>query len=300
MRYEVRHAEESGGGLSRPSVSRMRTTGGLKIQPMGDRLERLFLETLCAVKVVENCLTENFSFGFLATLHVSPSTLDTSSHLKAPSPSSRPYFPPDAPMSDPHADLGLRPGASDAEVKAAFRRLAHVHHPDKHTDETRAASIASFNRITAARNRLLGGAVGGGGGRAGNHGASAWAHTGATTGIRNANKVSNLGFAVVLTFPFALIAVVSQWAFPSDTVGFVHEHNETSDHKNPKLNKTKHMGRIHGTLHPPVNPWLRDDVLELSRNKGQARPALAERIGKRLGQLYAYGTSSGSINGFRK
>ena len=31
---------------------------------------------------------------------------------------------------DPYQTLGLRPGASDAEVRAAYRRLVQLHHPD--------------------------------------------------------------------------------------------------------------------------------------------------------------------------
>ena len=60
-------------------------------------------------------------------------------------------------MSDPHGDLGVRPGASEEEIKAAFRRLAHVHHPDKQSSpELSAAAKFRFNKITAARNVLLG------------------------------------------------------------------------------------------------------------------------------------------------
>jgi curved DNA-binding protein CbpA len=32
--------------------------------------------------------------------------------------------------SDPYATLGTSPGASDAEVRAAYRRLVQLHHPD--------------------------------------------------------------------------------------------------------------------------------------------------------------------------
>ena len=199
-------------------------------------------------------------------------------------------------MSDPHDDLGVRPGASDEEIKAAFRRLAHVHHPDKQSSpELSAAAKFQFNKITAARNRLLGNhggcsVVGGGS-------ASQWASAGASAGIRNANRVSNLGFAVVLTFPLCLIGVVSQWAFPNDT-SFVAGPNERqyvdrrthrrSGDGNEFVSETDdagvqaHMGRIHGVLEPPVNPWLRDDVVHAGRRKGHARPAMTDRISRRL------------------
>jgi curved DNA-binding protein CbpA len=35
-----------------------------------------------------------------------------------------------AASSDPYATLGVRPGASDAELRAAYRRLVQLHHPD--------------------------------------------------------------------------------------------------------------------------------------------------------------------------
>ena len=59
-------------------------------------------------------------------------------------------------MGDPHDDLGVRRGASDEEIKAAYRRLAQIHHPDKQsTPASRAEAKFAFNRITAARNALL-------------------------------------------------------------------------------------------------------------------------------------------------
>ena len=96
--------------------------------------------------------------------------------------------------------------------------------------------------------------------------------TGASAGVRNANRVSNLGFAVVLTFPLCLIGVVSQWAFPSSAPSAGAAGGED-------------MGRVHGVLEPPVNPWLRDDIVHAGRRKGHARPALADRISMRAAAM---------------
>ncbi len=38
-------------------------------------------------------------------------------------------------MSDPYAVLGLRPGATEGEVAAAYRELAKLHHPDRSADD---------------------------------------------------------------------------------------------------------------------------------------------------------------------
>ncbi len=35
-----------------------------------------------------------------------------------------------APIGDPYETLGVRPGASDAELRAAYHRLVQLHHPD--------------------------------------------------------------------------------------------------------------------------------------------------------------------------
>ena len=55
--------------------------------------------------------------------------------------------------SDPHAVLGLAPGASQASIKAAWRRLAREHHPDlaANTAERRAATrrMAAINAAYA-------------------------------------------------------------------------------------------------------------------------------------------------------
>ena len=48
--------------------------------------------------------------------------------------------------------LGLSPGASAAEVKKAYRRLAQQHHPDKTGDEV---SAAEFVRINSAYRHIM-------------------------------------------------------------------------------------------------------------------------------------------------
>ena len=110
------------------------------------------------------------------------------------------------------------PARPEEEIKAAFRRLAHVHHPDKQSSpELSAAAKFRFNKITAARNVLLGHHGGGSVGapygdvNAATSAGRSCARAGASGGL-NANRVSNLGFAVVLTFPLWPIGVVSQWA----------------------------------------------------------------------------------------
>ena len=46
------------------------------------------------------------------------------------------------PTRDPYAVLGIEPGASQETIKAAWRRLARVHHPDL-TGEPAAARRAT-------------------------------------------------------------------------------------------------------------------------------------------------------------
>jgi curved DNA-binding protein CbpA len=53
------------------------------------------------------------------------------------------------PRIDPWAIFGLERGASDADIKRAYRRLAREHHPDKHRGKEAEAS-ARFKEVAAA------------------------------------------------------------------------------------------------------------------------------------------------------
>jgi hypothetical protein len=58
---------------------------------------------------------------------------------------------------DPHAELGVLPGATPAEIHQAFRRRLREHHPDtrpEHNDATEAASDQALQRVLAAYESL--------------------------------------------------------------------------------------------------------------------------------------------------
>lgn len=54
-------------------------------------------------------------------------------------------------MKDPYKVLGLEPTATAAEIKAAYRRLASLYHPDKHPAEKR----KEMNRKMAEVNKAF-------------------------------------------------------------------------------------------------------------------------------------------------
>jgi DnaJ-class molecular chaperone len=55
-------------------------------------------------------------------------------------------------MADPYTTLGVARGASEAEIKKAYRKLAKELHPDKHPDDPAASD--RFSRVTSAYDLL--------------------------------------------------------------------------------------------------------------------------------------------------
>lgn len=55
-------------------------------------------------------------------------------------------------MSDPYSVLGIAPGASEEEIKSAYRRLAKKHHPDLNPGDAEAAR--KMQEINAAYDQL--------------------------------------------------------------------------------------------------------------------------------------------------
>ncbi|MGM9521739.1 MAG: DnaJ domain-containing protein [Oscillospiraceae bacterium] len=58
-------------------------------------------------------------------------------------------------MTDPYAELGLPTGASEAEVKEAYRKLAKKYHPDLNPGNAEAAE--KMKRINAAYEQIISG-----------------------------------------------------------------------------------------------------------------------------------------------
>ena len=67
-------------------------------------------------------------------------------------------------MNDPYKTLGIEPGASDEEIKRAYRELARKYHPDNYQDNPLAdlaeEKMKEINEAYDALTRHLGGASG--------------------------------------------------------------------------------------------------------------------------------------------
>lgn len=62
------------------------------------------------------------------------------------------------PLQDAYDELGIRPTATDDEVRAAYKRLALLYHPDRvaNLDEAvRSEAERRFKRINEARDRIF-------------------------------------------------------------------------------------------------------------------------------------------------
>ena len=50
-------------------------------------------------------------------------------------------------LSEAYSILGLKAGASEKDVKSAFKKLAFKHHPDQNQDKEKEALYGQFERI---------------------------------------------------------------------------------------------------------------------------------------------------------
>src|SRR4029079_15623930 len=82
---------------------------------------------------------------------------------------------------DPHEVLGVDPGATPTQIKAAWRKLARRHHPDLTGDDPAASRVAT--RLMAEINEAYAALTRGGTGRAGRGTGDDWSGTtGAASG----------------------------------------------------------------------------------------------------------------------
>jgi len=89
-------------------------------------------------------------------------------------------------MSDYYKILGIHKGASEEDVKKAFRKLAHKYHPDKGGDEKKFKEINEAYQVLSNKEKRAQydqfGQVFSGGGSAGQGGFGGWPFGGAQSG----------------------------------------------------------------------------------------------------------------------
>jgi hypothetical protein len=98
-------------------------------------------------------------------------------------------------MACPYARLGLRPGASEAQVKASYRELARKWHPDTYRGNDHSAAELQFRKASDAYSDIVRSLEGGGGASSGNtsrdeNGQSTWRRRYARPGASGASTTA--------------------------------------------------------------------------------------------------------------
>jgi molecular chaperone DnaJ len=130
-------------------------------------------------------------------------------------------------MKDPYSILGVSSGASDAEIKNAYRNLMKKYHPDNFQDDTaRELAEARTKEINAAYDELTkGGASSSGGASSGFGDFSRGGYSGEFAAVRTAINSGNLNYAEQLLAQSA--TKNAEWYYLMGTVYFRRGwHNE--------------------------------------------------------------------------
>ncbi|CAK0734636.1 hypothetical protein CVIRNUC_000460 [Coccomyxa viridis] len=148
---------------------------------------------------------------------------------------------------NPRGVLGVSADATREEIKQAFRKKSLQCHPDLCPPSQRPSAELAFRELAEAYAALSKGGTQ-------HHGRVGHPqYQGSRTrpwqaSFRPAAKFSNTGLAFLICIPLAFTGVLLGQKYP---------------------NMARESGRRHGLLNPPVNPWLRDDVLPRQRAWGE-------------------------------
>ena len=202
------------------------------------------------------------------------------------------------PRRDPHDILGVDPGASPTQIKAAWRRLARTHHPDLTGDDPAASRIATqrmaeINDAYAALTRD--------GGRLGTR----WA--GPDVGATDAGPAGNAGRGTAKSQrggppkPKATRPVTAR----VDTTGNVRPRNQTlhppSGGASGPISRVQPPLRVASEHREPPRASTPTGPLARSRVRNFRRPAappLQEALGLELGFGKFHGHTLGQIAAF--